>query len=184
MPVTEIENTAALIVVDFQEGTRGYSGEGGPGAYAAAGRLAAGFRRHGRRVVLVNVAGGPPGRTEYAPQGGAFEMPVEVRSIVPELSQQASDLVVTKSAWSAFCGTELAETLRGLGITQVVICGMATSIGVESTARQAYDLGFDVVLATDAITDMNPAAHARSIEATFPMLGQLGTSEQILTMLD
>ena len=75
---------------------------------------------------------------------------------------------MTKQTWGAFTGTDLATHLRGLGVTQVVLAGVATSIGVESTARQAYELGFNVALVVDAMTDMNPDAHTNSVTRIFP----------------
>jgi len=70
------------------------------------------------------------------------------------------------------------------GVTQVVLAGMATSFGVESTARDAYDLGFNVVLALDAITDPNPEAHHNSVTRVFPALGQTGQASEIINILD
>jgi nicotinamidase-related amidase len=71
-----------------------------------------------------------------------------------------------------------------MGVTQVVVAGVATSIGVESTARQAHELGFNVTLATDAMTDLNADAHANSVTRIFPRLGETGTTTEILDLLD
>jgi len=68
-------------------------------------------------------------------------------------------------------------------VTQVVIVGVATSAGVESTARQAHELGFNVVLAIDAMTDLNPDAHANSLTRIFPKLGETGTTQEIIDRL-
>jgi len=81
-------------------------------------------------------------------------------------------------------GTGLEEYLKKLGVTQVVIAGVATSAGVESTARQAHEFGFNVTLAVDAMTDMNADAHVNSITRIFPRLGETGTTEEILARLD
>jgi nicotinamidase-related amidase len=91
---------------------------------------------------------------------------------------------VTKRTWGAFTNTGLDEHLKKLGVTQVVIAGVATSIGVESTARYAYELGFNVTLAIDAMTDMNADAHANSIARIFPRLGETGTTREIIELLD
>ncbi len=74
--------------------------------------------------------------------------------------------------------------MKNLGVTQVVIVGVATSIGVESTARQAYEFGSNVTFATDAMTDMNPDAHINSITRIFPRLGETGTTQEVLDLLD
>ncbi len=70
------------------------------------------------------------------------------------------------------------------GLTQVDVCGIATSIGVESTARQAYELGYNVTLATDAMSCLNAETHHNSIERIFPRLGETGTTEDILALLN
>ena len=74
-------------------------------------------------------------------------------------------------------------SVPGRGVTQIVLTGVATSVGVESTARAAYDHGYHVVLATDAMTDLTAEAHANSIERIFPRLGQTATSEEVLDLL-
>jgi nicotinamidase-related amidase len=65
-----------------------------------------------------------------------------------------------------------------------VIAGVATSIGVESTARQAHEHGFNVTLAVDAMTDANPDAHTNSVTRIFPRLGETGTAQEIIDLLD
>jgi nicotinamidase-related amidase len=147
-----------------------------------AAALADAFRRHGLPVVLVNATGVAPGRTEQARPRGEF--PAGWSDLIPELNQQPEDHTVTKRTWGAFTSTDLDEHLKKLGVTQVVVAGVATSIGVESTARQAHELGFNVTLAVDAITDMNPDAHSNSITRIFPRLGETGTTWEIVALLD
>jgi len=183
MAVTALDTKAALIVIDLQKGIVSFPSAHPIGEvlqHTAA--LADAFRRHGLPVVLVNVTGGAPGRTELAPPRGAF--PPDWADLVPELNRQPEDHTVTKRTWGAFTNTGLDELLKGLGVTQVVVCGVATSIGVESTARQAHELGFNVTLATDAMTDMNPDAHSYSVTRIFPRLGETGTSSEIVAFLD
>ena len=60
---------------------------------------------------------------------------------------------------------------------------MATSIGVESTARQAHELGLNVTLATDAMTDLDTGAHANSLNWIFPRLGESGATQDFLSLL-
>ena len=147
-----------------------------------AASLAAAFRRHGLPVVLVNVAGGAPGRTDASRP--AFTPPPDWTDLVEELDAQPDDHRVTKLRWGAFHGTSLDTHLRDLGITQVVLAGVATSGGVESTARSAYEHGYHVVLATDAMTDRNAGAHQNSIERIFPKLGETAATTEILEMLE
>ncbi len=182
MTTLSLDPKAALVVIDLQQGITAI-----PTVHPAAqvirraAELAAAFRRRGLPVVLVNVDGGAKGRTEQPRP--SFPRPPGWSELVPELDPQPQDLRVTKRTWGAFTGTGLAERLRALGVTQVVIAGIATSAGVESTARQAHELGFNVALATDAMTDRSPEAHANSVERIFPRLGETGTTEEILGLL-
>jgi nicotinamidase-related amidase len=91
---------------------------------------------------------------------------------------------VTKKQWGAFRNTGLEEYLKNLDVTQVVIAGVATSLGVESTARQANECGFNITLAVDAMTDSSPEAHVNSITGIFPRLGETGTTQELLDLLD
>ena len=182
MPVTTLDPKTALIVIDLQKGIISR-----PTVHPTAeivkhaAALAEAFRDRGLPVVLVHVTGGAPGRTEQTMN--LKGLPHDWADLVPELNQQPEDHVVTKQTWGAFMRTDLAETLKKLGVTQVVVAGVATSIGVESTARQAFELGFNVVLATDAMTDLNPEAHRNSIERIFPRLGETGTTQKIIALL-
>jgi nicotinamidase-related amidase len=90
---------------------------------------------------------------------------------------------VTKRTRGAFANTDLAAQLKARGVTQVVIAGVATGTGVESTARQAYEAGFNVTLALDAMTDVRPEAHDYSLRNVFPRLGETGTSQEIIDLL-
>ena len=90
---------------------------------------------------------------------------------------------MTKRTWGAFASTDLEAQLRARGVTQVVIVGVATATGVEATARQAYEQGFNVTLAIDAMTDRRPEAHDYSLNRVFPRLGETGTSQDIIDRL-
>ena len=183
MAVTTLDPKTALILIDLQNGIVAMpTAHPTSGVVKRASTLADAFRRHDLPVVLVNVDAGAPGRTEQAPR--VREFPAGWTELVPELNQQPTDHTVTKRTWGAFMGTGLEEYLKKLGVTQVVIAGVATSAGVESTARQAHEFGFNVTLAVDAMTDMNADAHVNSITRIFPRLGETGTTEEILARLD
>jgi nicotinamidase-related amidase len=183
MALTTLDPNTALIVIDLQKGIVAY-----PTVHPTAevvkqaSALADAFRRHGLPVVLVNVDAGAPGRTEQARNLG--DRPADWAELVPELNRQPSDHTVTKHTWGAFTGTDLEEHLKKLGVTQVVIVGVATSVGVESTARHAYENGYNITLAVDAMTDMNADAHHNSITRIFPKLGETGTTQEIIDLLD
>jgi nicotinamidase-related amidase len=183
MALTALDPNTALIIIDLQKGVVAL-----PTAHPTAeviertSRLADAFRRHGLPVVLVHVVGAAPGRAEQT--RSVADRPSDWADIVAELNQQPSDHVVTKRTWGAFTNTDLEAYLRGLGVTQVVMTGVSTSAGVESTARNAHELGFNVTFAVDAMTDTNPEAHANSIARIFPRLGETGTSQEIVELLD
>jgi len=182
MPVTQLDLKTALIVIDLQKIVASISAAHPfTNVLENASDLAATFRQHGLPVVLVNVVGMAPGRTEQHHAGGAL-LP-DWSELLPELNQQPQDHLVSKKTWGAFTGTSLEAYLKSAGVTQVVVCGVATSVGVESTARQAYELGFNVTLAVDAMTDISAQAHTNSLERIFPQLGEVGTSEEIAILL-
>jgi nicotinamidase-related amidase len=183
MAVTALDPKTALIVIDLQNGILAYPtihpiGE----VVKQASALAEAFRGHGLPVVLVNAAGRAPGRTER-PRSHA-EPSAGWTDFVPELNQRPQDHTVTKRTPGAFTNTDLEAHLKKAGATQVVIAGVATSNGVEATARHAYELGFNVALAVDAMTDTSPEAHVNSIARIFPKLGETGTTREIIEILN
>ncbi|MEI9803213.1 MAG: isochorismatase family protein [Pseudolabrys sp.] len=182
MPLTTLDQKTALIVVDLQKGIVGYPTVHPAGEVVKrAAALAAAFRSRGLPVVLVNVDGVAPGRTEQARRLGP--LPADWTEFVAELNRQPDDHVVTKRTWGAFMNTDLDAYLKKLGVTQVVISGISTSSGVESTARQAYEHGFNVTLAIDAMTDLNPDTHINSVTRIFPKLGETGTAQEIVDLI-
>ncbi|HEY0198460.1 MAG TPA: isochorismatase family cysteine hydrolase [Rhodanobacter sp.] len=183
MTVTILDPKSALIVVDLQKGIVSLpTVQPIDGVVRYVGTLAETFRRHGLPVVLVNVAGGAPGRTEQPRI--RRELPAGWTDLIPELNRQPQDHVVTKHTPGAFTNTDLEVHLRSLDVTQVVIVGVATSNGVEVTARQAYELGFNVTLATDAMTDLHADAHDYSITRIFPRIGETGMTREIINLLE
>ena len=182
MPLSQLDERVALLVIDLQQGVVSL-----PLAHpvetivARSVALIRAFRQQELPVVLVNVDALAPGRTEQPRHGG---FPAGWSELIPELEAQDSDLYVTKSRWGAFHGTRLHELLQERGVTQVVVCGIATGSGVESTARNAHELGYNVVLATDAMTDMSAEVHHNSVTRIFPRLGETCLSGELLSHLD
>jgi nicotinamidase-related amidase len=70
---------------------------------------------------------------------------------VPELTPAPGDIVITKRQWGAFYGTELELQFRRRKIDKLILCGIATDFGVESTARFAYEYGYQQIFAEDAM---------------------------------
>jgi nicotinamidase-related amidase len=189
MAVTTIDPKTALVVIDLQNGITAMPGAPvpTPDVIKNSVELAQAFRERGLPVVLVNVtfaedgADGLPGRTDQ--QRPARQLPAGWDAVIADLEGHAGDIRVTKRNWSAFYGTDLDLHLRRRGVTQIVLTGIATSIGVESTARAAHEHGYHVTLATDAMTDINADAHQNSVDRIFPMLGELGTTAEIIELL-
>ncbi|MGD3110032.1 isochorismatase family protein [Streptomyces sp. YGL11-2] len=182
MPVTTLDPRTALVLIDLQKGIVALPTVHPAAEIVARGaRLAAAFRERGLPVVLVNVTGGAPGRTESAARG--HTPPADWAELVEEIDRQPGDVTVTKQQWGAFHGTALDLELRRRGVTQIVFAGIATSIGVESSARAAHEHGYHVTVPTDAVTDLDEAAHRNSLEKIFPRLGETGTTDAILTLL-
>lgn len=183
MAVTSLDATTALTIVDLQQGIIGYPFIHPIKAVVERSRaLLDAFRARGLPVVLVNVTGFAPGRTERPRR--SEELPADWAELIPELHRQPGDILVTKRSWGAFANTDLAAQLKALGVTQVVVAGVATGAGVEATARQAYEFGLNVTLAVDAMTDANPEAHTYSLNQVFPKLGESGTTQAIIDLLD
>ena len=182
MPLTQLDKNAALVLIDLQKGIVGR-----PTAHPAmeivarAAQVAQAFRDHGRPVILVNVAGRPAGRNDAGPM--KMDFPPDWTDLVPELNAQETDHRLTKRSLGAFATTSLQDLLQQLTVTQVFIGGISTSIGVESTARYAYDLGYNLVFISDAMTDGSPESHRHSLEKIFPRLGETDTTESVLARL-
>jgi nicotinamidase-related amidase len=189
MALTTLDPNTALVAIDLQHGivaapTTPYTG---PDVVSRATQLAAAFRNHGAPVVLVRVTAAAdgsdaaPGRTTRNHAGMAPPDGWDV--LVEELTTDPTDIVVTKRNWGAFFGTDLDLQLRRRGVTQIVLCGVATSIGVESTARAAHEHGYHVTLVTDAMADFDESTHNNSITKIFPRLGETGTTAEVIELL-
>jgi nicotinamidase-related amidase len=91
--------------------------------------------------------------------------------------------VIFKRKWGAFYGTDLDLQLRRRGLKTIVLCGIATEFGVESTARDAYERGYEQVFAEDAMTGRSAESHANSITHIFPRMGRVRSTEEIVAAL-
>ncbi len=105
--------------------------------------------------------------------------PPESVEIVPEAGKRPDELLITKRFWGAFDTTTLEAELHKRGVDTIVLCGISTDIGVESTARSAATLGFNVVVAEDATSARNMETHLNAIEQIFPFLGRVRSASQI-----
>lgn len=182
MPITHLDENAALIVIDLQKGLTNF-----PGLLDISEviehtvELVRAFRARKFPVVLVNVTGAAPGRTDTKRVLPPF--PPDWAEIIPDLEQQPDDILVSKQRPGAFIGTSLHDLLQQRAVTQIFLAGVATSSGVEATARSGYDFGYNVVFITDAITDRDQEAHEYCITKIFPRLGETATSQEVAALL-
>jgi nicotinamidase-related amidase len=184
MPLTALDPNTALIVIDLQKGIVKGDFIHPIGEIVDRTRaLLHVFRAKRLPVVLVNVAGRAPGRTEQGPRSNV-SLSEGWTDLLPELDQQTSDILVTKRSWGAFATTDLERQLKTRGVTQVVVTGVATSGGVEATARQAYEQGFNVTLVIDAMTDGREESHAYCIKNVFPRVGETGSAQEVIALLE
>jgi len=182
-------HTTALVLIDLQRGITGrqtapHSAEA---VVANCAQLAARFRALGAPVVLVRVAFAADGSDRLAlpvdtPMAGGTPPP-GWDELVPEIGPRAGDLVVTKHQWGAFYGTDLDLQLRRRGIRTIVLGGIATNIGVESTARDAYERNYALVLVEDGMASMSAEWHAFAVNNIFPRLGRVRSTDQVLAAL-
>jgi nicotinamidase-related amidase len=184
MPLTTLDPMPALVVIDLQ---KGIVSDTVAHVVPHAAALAKAFREHDLPVTLVNVTGRAPGRTDadsHGSHGSTGTLPAGWADIIDELELRPGDYLITKRRRSAFHDTGLDTLLRDLGVTQIVLAGVSTSAGVESTARSGHDHGYHVVLASDAMADRDPDSHRHSLERVFPKLGETATSAEIIEFLD
>jgi nicotinamidase-related amidase len=182
--------STALVLIDLQKGIAPFAG--GPHSAAdvneRAGRLAARFRELGAPVVLVTVGwstdSGDALKQVVDQPSPARSLPDNWLELADELNATDSDIRITKRQWGAFHGTELDLQLRRRGITQIVLGGISTNIGVESTARAAFEHNYALILAEDAMSAANAEQHKFAVETIFPRLGRVRSTAEILEALN
>jgi nicotinamidase-related amidase len=190
MPVPDLDpRTTALVLIDLQRGITAYPAEPHVAAdvIATAARLAAHFRAAAAPVILVRVATSPDGGDRLsAPVDEAQparQLPPDFSEIVADLGPEEGDIVVTKRQWGAFYGTDLDLQLRRRGVTTIVLGGIATNYGVESTARDAHERGYELLLVEDAMSARSAADHAFAVARIFPRLGRVCRTADVIAAL-
>jgi nicotinamidase-related amidase len=176
-----------LVVVDLQDGITALPAAHPVGEIVARTRaLADALRAKGHVIAWITI--------DFAADGGDLirrrtdmpgppPPPPGFATLTAGLNPQPEDIRVVKRTWNSFHATELELQLRRRDVGTVILSGIATSIGVESTARGAFDRDFDVVVAADTVTDPVAAAHAHSLSYVFPRLGRVRDSNAILSAL-
>jgi nicotinamidase-related amidase len=182
--------STALVLIDLQKGILSYAG--GPHSAAevlgAGGALAKRFRAVQATVALVRVGWSADGgdllrQPVDRPAPLPATLPADWLAFPAELAVADSDIKIIKRQWSAFYGTELDLQLRRRGIKTIVLGGISTNIGVESTARAAWEHGYALILAEDAMSGQSPENHRFAVEQIFPRLGLVRKSTEIVAAL-
>lgn len=181
--------TTALVLIDLQYGivAMDVHPQQSSAVVAQAKTLADAFRAAQAPVVWVTV-GTLGAQDALAPRADAVPPPATAKpanwsTVVSEAGAQPGDLYITKRQWGAFYGTELDLQLRRRGIQTIVLAGISTNVGVESTARDAYERAYDQVFVSDAMASPSAEAHANTLKFTFPRIGLTRTSAQVLAAL-
>ncbi|MCL4411546.1 hydrolase [Candidatus Marsarchaeota archaeon] len=184
-------NKTALVVIDIQKGIAGMARQLAPHSanevVANVAKLVSKFREARAPVFLVHVTSidGKDTLSPIADQKMQWqgERPADWADFMDEIKPVQGDIVITKRQWGAFHGTELDLQLRRRGIDTIVLCGISTNIGVETTAREAYQHGYNQVFAVDAMSATTEEEHNATLKFIFPRIGRLRTTEQIIGML-
>ncbi len=191
MELTLDPRACALVIIDLQHGIVSQPAAPHPSERVVvnAARLAEATRAAGGLVVLVRVTPSPDGKDALrptldpgAPRTGAPGSP-DWATLVPELAGHQQDLVITKRQWGAFYGTELDLQLRRRGVRTLLLCGISTNIGVESTARDAYERGYDQVFVEDALSARSAPEHEHTVSRIFPRIGRVRSTAEVVRAL-
>jgi nicotinamidase-related amidase len=177
--------STALVLIDLQKGILGRElAPRSAGDVLASGRtLAERFRAAGAPVVLVRVSwaedmADAPRQPVDAPSTVAGAFPAGWDQLADGLAEPG-DIVVTKKQWGAFYGTDLDLQLRRRGVRTIVLGGIATNFGVESTARSAWEQGYEVILVEDACATASAELHDMAIRHIFPRIARIKATADI-----
>ncbi len=177
--------SSALILIDLQNGitSRQLAPYSSADVVSRAKQLATELRRRGSTIVFVHVLMSEvlslpvdsPTRDPNAPPP-----PASASELREDLDRQPEDLIITKRQWGAFYGTELGQQLHRRGIRTIIIGGIATNFGVESTARAAFDRGYELIFVEDAMSSFSADAHQFATQTIFPRMGRVRSTQQVL----
>lgn len=180
--------STALVLIDLQNGNMArelapYSSQQVLGNCVL---LAQEMRSRGAMVVFVRVLlnelqPGPADAPLHA--ADAPPPPPDASQFAPDAGIEATDIVITKRQWGAFYGTELDQLLRRRHIRTLILGGIVTNIGVESTARAAHDLGYALVFAEDAMSGISAEAHDFACKNTFRIMGRVRKTGELIDAL-
>lgn len=178
----------ALVVIDLQKGISAMPGRPHTAqeVISNSARLVKAFRDNKMPVFLVHVQGSRETMLNVK-SDETFSRPANMSpdwaDFVDEIAPVSTDVVITKRQWGAFYGTDLDLQLRRRGIDAIVLCGIATDYGVESTARFAYEYGYQQVFAEDAMTSRSDEQHNAAVNFIFRRMGRVRKTDEILNSL-
>ncbi len=181
--------STALVIIDLQKGiaSRETAPTDSKTIIENTVRLANEFRKNKMPVILVNVAPKPAERLNPPADevwAGSTNMPADWTEIIEPLKENSSeDIFITKRQWGAFYGTDLELQLRRRGIKTIVLGGIATNYGVESTARNAYEHGYSQIFVEDAMGSMSKEMHDFSINHVLKRIGLVRKTNKIIEAL-
>lgn len=187
MSLTLDPKSTALVLIDLEHAivSRQLAPHAANDVVSRSAKLAEAVRASGGTAVYVHVLitdilSLPVDRANPRPTG---PIPPEASELVPEAGFREGDVLITKRQWGAFYGTNLEQQLRRRGTRTIILAGIATNMGVESTARAAHDQGYELIFAEDAMSSMSVEFHQFSVQNLFPMMGRVRTTEEILAAL-
>ncbi len=186
--ITRIDKNTALVVIDLQKGITAME-TAHPVANVVENvvKLINQFRNEKLPVVIVTVK--PSASARQTRKDMNFnrkpgqELPKDFTDLEEKIIVESTDILITKQTWNAFYETTLHSELQKRNVTEIILTGISTSVGVEGTARAASETGYNIGFATDAMTDRSEVAHLHSVNHFFPMVGETVTTNEILKKL-
>ncbi len=181
---------SAIVVIDLQKGITSMPAvpHSTQDVIANSSSILLAARKNKMNVFLVHVTPSPDLKDALHPiSETSFQMSgfnPEWSEYVPELNIQPSDILITKHQWGAFYGTGLDLQLRRRGIDTIILCGIATNMGVESTARFAYEFGYNQIFIEDAMSARSKEEHEYPIRYIFPRFGLIRKTNEVLKAID
>jgi nicotinamidase-related amidase len=183
-----VKPKTALVVIDLQKGIAQFPAApyDSKTVVANAAKLADAFRKNSMTVFLVHVMPSDVDRLKPIADQVIQRGPPskDWAEFLPEMGPKEGDVIITKKQWGAFYGTELELQLRRRNLDTIVLCGISTCFGVESTARFAYEYGYQQIFAEDAMAAQGAEEHNNSINKIFKRMGRVRTTEEILKALE
>lgn len=177
----------ALVIIDLQKGIakRELAAHSSEEVIGNSTKLIDSFTNNNGFVVLVRVSTDgkdfPNPSTDLA--GGQMNFPEGWDIYIPEIADTKNAHKITKRQWGAFYGTDLDLQLRRRGIDTIVLSGISTNIGVDTTAREAYQHGYNQIFVEDAMAAMTQEEHDFTCKYIFPKIGKIRSTEEVLSAL-